>query len=192
MCEASLSYLVFGVWYLKLIPIHSCLTPETAVRPAARPRRLATAFDSLIDRIIANPGADSTLLSIHGMELLATSIESAQDGKDGKDELVAQVLDLIWTGSHQGLTMGQLCESVGANRRTVDRRFMAVRGHSLLIEVNRCRCQRAQHFLTMTELPIKNVCWLAGFHNPKHMRVTFQQITGVTPSLYRERHQRRE
>jgi len=165
MCEASLSYLVFGVWYLKLIPIHSCLTPETAVRPAARPRRLATAFDSLIDRIIANPGADSTLLSIHGMELLATSIESAQDGKDGKDELVAQVLDLIWTGSHQGLTMGQLCESVGANRRTVDRRFMAVRGHSLLTEVNRCRCQRAQHFLSMTDLPLKNVCWLAVMMN---------------------------
>ena len=36
----------------------------------------------------------------------------------------------------------------------------------------------------------KNLCWLAGFHNPKHMRVTFPQITGVTPSLYRERKQR--
>ena len=170
------------------------VTPETAIRPAARPRRLAAAFDRLIDRVASNPSADPTLLSMHAMELLANSIESAhdgKDGKDGKDGLVAQVLDLIWTGSHRALTMGQLCESVGANRRTVDRRFMAARGHSLLTEVNRCRCQRAQHFLSMTELPLKNVCWLTGFHNPKHMRVTFQQITGVTPSMYRERHQRR-
>ena len=131
------------------------------------------------------------------MELLANSIESAQDaqdaqdGKDGGDELVARALYLIWTGSHRGLTMGQLCEALGVNRRTVDRRFMAARGHSLLTEVNHCRCQRARHFLTMTDLPIKNVCFLAGFNNPKHMRVTFQQITGVTPSQYRERHQRR-
>ena len=71
-------------------------------------------------RVASNPSADPTLLSMHAMELLASSIESAHDGKDGKDGLVAQVLDLIWTGSHRGLTMEQLCASVGADRRTVE------------------------------------------------------------------------
>ena len=52
------------------------ITSETAVRPAARPRRLAAAFDRVAD----NPSADPTLLSMRAMELLANSIESAQDG----------------------------------------------------------------------------------------------------------------
>jgi AraC-like DNA-binding protein len=170
------------------------ITPETAVRPAARPRRLAAAFDRLIDRVATNPAADPILLSMHAMELLATSIESAQDGKDGKDggdDLVSRVLDLIWTSSHQGLSMEQLCESVGANRRTVERRFRATRGHSLLTEVNLCRCRRARHFLKMTDLPVKNICWLAGFNNTEQMRVTFQQLVGTTPAQYRRKHQRR-
>jgi len=152
---------------------------------------LAATFDRLVDRIADNPAADPILLSMRAMELLANCIESAQDGKDGGDELVARVLDLIWTGSHRGLTMEQLCESVGANRRTVERRFRAARGHSLLTEVNLCRCRRARHFLERTDLPIKNVCWLAGFTNNEQMRVTFLQLVGTTPGQYRQSHRRR-
>lgn len=170
------------------------IRPETAVRLVAS--SLVGDFDRLIDRVAANPGADATLLSMHAMELLASCIESVQDetcGPARKDEnhssdaLVADGLHLIWTGSHRGLTIDQLCESLGARRRTVDRRFASVRGHSLLSEINHCRCQRAKHFLTKTTLPIKTICWLAGFHNPKHMRETFQQISGTPPSQYRQR-----
>ena len=169
------------------------ITAETAVRQAARPRRLAAAFDSLIDRVAANPSADPILLSMRAMDLLADCIECAQDGKDGKDgkdgdELVTRVLELIWTGSHRGLTMEQICETVGVPRRTVERRFRAIRGHSLLTEVNHSRCRRARHFLESTELPIKNVCWLAGFSNTEQMRVTFLQLVGMTPGQYRLSH----
>ena len=171
------------------------IRPETAVRPAASP--LTDDFDRLIERVAANPAADATLLSTHAMALLAACMEAVQDETGGtadrmlsqeNDALVAEVLHLIWTGSHRGLTIAQLCDAAGANRRTVERRFTAVRGHSLLTEINRCRCQRARHFLTMTTLPLKNICWLAGFHNPKHMRETFRQITGMSPSTYRQRH----
>ena len=169
------------------------ITPETAVRLAARPRRLAAAFDNLVDRIAANPAEDNILISMRTMDLLADCIGCAQDGKDGKDvadDLVARVLDHIWTGSHRGLTMGQLCESVGAPRRTVERRFSEARGHSLLAEMNQCRCRRARHFLETTDLPIKNVSWLAGFNTPQQMRLNFQQMTSMTPEHYRRTHRR--
>ena len=86
--------------------------------------------------------------------------------------------------------MEQLCESVGAHRRTVERRFRAARGHSLLTELNHCRCRRARHFLESTDLPIKNVCWLAGFTNTEQMRVTFLQQMGTTPGQYRDSRRR--
>jgi len=177
------------------------ITPATAVRPAARPRRLAAAFDRLVDRIAADPGADPILLSMRAMDLLADCIECAQDGaaaardakekndaEDGGDALVARMLDLIWTGSHRWMNIDQLCAGVDANRRTMERRFHAARGHGLLTEVNLCRCRRARHFLETTELRVKNICWLAGFRSNEHMRLAFRQLVGMTPEAYRQGH----
>ncbi len=40
--------------------------------------------------------------------------------------------------------------------------------------------------LEKTDLPIKNICWLAGFSNIEQMRVNFLQHLGTTPSQYRQ------
>lgn len=184
------------------------ITPATAVRAAANPLRLEAAFDRLVDRVSNNVAEDSILLSMHAMDVLVDCIESAQEGmsmRDAKDTgtrkstdvgdhseaLVARILDLIWTGSHRGLTMDKLCESVGAKRRSMERWFAAARGHSLLTEVNLCRCRRARHFLETTDLPIKEICWLAGFLNPDQMRTNFLHVVGMLPDQYRQRHRRK-
>ncbi len=160
------------------LPEREFITPATAVGTAASPQVLTAAFDRMVDRVAANPAADPILLSMRAMELLADCIESAQEGvmmktedakaaknaSDAQDsgEFMTRVLDVIWTSSHRGLTMDQLCHLVGAPRRTVKRRFRAARDHSLLTEVNLCHCRRARLFLETTDLPVKNVCWLAG------------------------------
>lgn len=178
------------------------IAPESAVRPAARPRRLAAAFDRFIERVTANPTADPILLSMRSMDLLADCIESARDGtlmqdtqeglkaEDGGDALVSRMLNLIWTGSHRDLTMDQLCEMVGAKRRSMERWFRDARGHSLLTEVNLCRYRRARRLLETTDLPVKNVCWLAGFRNTEQMRHSFLQAVGMAPENYRRLHLR--
>jgi LacI family transcriptional regulator len=108
--------------------------------------------------------------------------------KHGEDNLAARMLDLIWTGSHRGMSTEQMCQLLGANRRTVERKFREARGHSLLTEVNLCRCRRARHLLEKTDLPIKNICWLAGFSNIEQMRMNFLQYLETTPSQYRQAH----
>jgi AraC-like DNA-binding protein len=172
------------------------ITAKTACRPAAKPQQLAAAFDRLVDRISDNPSANPMLFSMHAMDLLADCIESAQDGtdgtdgkdgKDGSNAWVARMLNLIWTGSHRDLTVDQLCELVGVRRRSMERWFTMARGHSMLTEVNLCRCRRARHFLETTDLPIKNICWLAGFRNTEQMRVNFQRLVGMSPDQYRLR-----
>ncbi len=72
----------------------------------------------------------------------------------------------------------------------MERRFRAARGHTLLTEMNICRCRRAKHFLEVTDLPVKSICWLAGFSNTQQMRVTFLQLEGRSPSRYREERRR--
>jgi AraC-like DNA-binding protein len=113
---------------------------------------------------------------------------SMHEEKHGEDNLAARMLDLIWTGSHRGMSTEQMCQLLGANRRTVERKFREARGHSLLTEVNLCRCRRARHLLEKTDLPIKNICWLAGFSNIEQMRMNFLQHLGTTPSQYRQAH----
>lgn len=172
------------------------VTPKTAIRRAARPRQLAAAFDQFIDQVTANPLEDPVLLSMHAMKLVALSIESARHSDPEKpegsrssasDDLVSRITNLIWTVSHRGMSVDQLCELAGVNRRTIERRFRAARGQPLLDEIHLCRCSRARHFLERTDLPIKNVCWLVGFSNVEQMRVVFHRITGMTPGEYRNK-----
>ncbi|MFM2198524.1 MAG: hypothetical protein RLZZ505_1956 [Verrucomicrobiota bacterium] len=178
------------------------VTPETAVRTAARPRRLAAAFDRLIDRVAANPAMDTIILSMRGMDLLADCIESARNGEnegqtksvedalEGSEAIVNRMLEMIWGGSHRNLTIDQLCEAVGAKRRSMERWFRDARGHSLLTELNICRCRRARRLLETTDLPVKNVCWLAGFRSIEQMRLNFIQTVGVAPEHYRQARRR--
>ncbi|MCW1886061.1 AraC family transcriptional regulator [Luteolibacter flavescens] len=177
------------------------VTPKTAIRPAARPRQLASAFDQFIDHITANPLENPILLSMHAMKLVALSIESARHPAPEKpgdtiapppanDDLVTRTMNLIWTVSHRGMSVDQLCELADVNRRTLERRFRAARGHTLLDEIHLCRCSRARHFLERTDLPVKNICWLVGFTNVEQMRLVFHRITGVTPGEYRTKLQR--
>jgi AraC-like DNA-binding protein len=183
------------------------ITAETACRPVVNPMQLVAAFDRLIDRVAANTAGDLTLLSLRAMDLLADCIESAQskleiknpqdasilnpsEENDDREALTVRILDLIWTGSHRDLTTDQLCESVGVKRRNMERWFMVARGHSLRAEVNLCRCRRARHFLETTDLPIKNICWLAGFRNTDQMRMNFLNLVGVLPDQYRQSYRR--
>jgi transcriptional regulator GlxA family with amidase domain len=109
---------------------------------------------------------------------------------EGSDALVNRMLELIWGGSHRSLTMDQLCEAVGAKRRSMERWFRDARGHSLLTEINICRCRRARRLLETTDLPVKNVCWLAGFRNIEQMRLNFLQTVGMAPEYYRKNRRR--
>jgi AraC-like DNA-binding protein len=178
------------------------VTPGTAVRQVVRSQDLTVAFDRMIDRVAATAAADPILLSMRAMDLLVDCIEFARGGQDVQnastpeasgecgEALVARMTDLIWTGSHRDLTIDQLCEAVGTKRRSMERWFRKARGRSLLSEVNLCRSRRAQHFLETTDLPLKNICWLAGFRNTEQMRLTFLQLVGMPPDHYRQSHRR--
>lgn len=174
-----------------------------AVRPLAKPRAIEELFDHLIDSIHQQPTQNSILLSMHGMSLIASAIEGSADDlsssnrrgitKSGgvSDPSVEGALDLIWTQSHRPLSVRQIAERLSVSRRTLERRFLAELGHSILEEINACRFSRAKRLLCETNLPVKNVAYLAGFASPERMRVSFLQREGLSPSDYRRKGLRR-
>ncbi len=80
-----------------------------------------------------------------------------------------------------------IAEASGMSRSSLERRFRAVVGRSPLAELVRERVERAQHLLVNSELSIKEIAKVAGFHDVRHLSVTFRIKTGLTPSKYRTR-----
>ncbi len=168
-------------------------------RAVERVQALATArrgFDRLLDRIHRQPTQNSILLSLHVMALLAALIEGStlrtlsltalrDDPAQVADSIVSAAMDFIWTRSHQPLSVPQIAHALNVNRRTLERRFQGVLGHSILAEVNACRLSRARRLLAETDLPIKVVTRLAGFSSDERMRVTFIECQGLSPAAYR-------
>ncbi len=170
----------------------------SAVRKANDPEVVQRAFDRLLGNIHSNPSQNTLLLSLHAMSLLATVIEAALpeeaarassslDDSELTDPVVAQAVEVIWTRSHYPLTVPKIAQALGVNRRTLERRFTAERGQSILDEINDCRLSRAKRLLEETDLPIKVVTHLAGFSSEQRMRATFLGCEGILPSEHRMR-----
>jgi AraC-like DNA-binding protein len=179
------------------------IRPSRAVEPSRQPRQLAQAFDRVLERIHAHPTQNSILLSVPAMALVAFAIEQAtgeslQPGDrttleldDVHDPVVVQTLELIWTHSHRGLSVDQIARRLPITRRTLDRRFQAATGRSVLEEIHNCRLSRAKRLLAETDLPVKTVAYLAGFSSAERMRVLFLRTENISPFDFRLRSLRR-
>jgi transcriptional regulator GlxA family with amidase domain len=102
------------------------------------------------------------------------------------DPVVQRALELIWTHSHYPMSVSDIARQLPVTRRTLDRRFVDVTGHSVLDEINACRLSRAKRLLADTDLPVKTVARLAGFSSTERLRVTFVEREGMSPTVFRK------
>jgi LacI family transcriptional regulator len=100
------------------------------------------------------------------------------------DSDVAAALRHIRRHAVEGLSVKQLLDEVPVNRRTLERRFVTVLGHTPLEEIRRIRLERAK-VLLQTDLPVYEVAKQSGFATPEYMATSFLQSTGMTPTAYR-------
>ena len=124
-------------------------------------------------------------------DALAQQVEDAMDsGKASTsrqdDPIVQRALEIIWSQGPNSISVSDIARQLPVTRRTLDRRFVEVTGHSVLEEINSCRLSRAKRLLTETELPVKTVAHLAGFNSSERMRVLFIEREGTSPTTYRK------
>jgi AraC-like DNA-binding protein len=178
------------------------IAPARAVAALHETARLTEQFDDLLERVRSNPVQNSILLSLHGLGLIADALESTAAGavvgtdaaihppvQSGlEDPITRQAMEIIWTHSHRPISVSDIAKQLPVTRRTLDRRFTAATGRTVLDEINACRVSRAKRLLVETTLPIKTVSYLAGFSSVERMRVLFVEQEGASPSVYRETH----
>jgi LacI family transcriptional regulator len=71
-------------------------------------------------------------------------------------------------------------------RRMLEYKFRGLVGHTILEEIRRVRVQRVKQLLTDTDLSMPAIARRSGFSTPQRMAVVFRQLTGLTPSAYRQ------
>ncbi len=103
------------------------------------------------------------------------------------DVHLAAALRFIGDHAGQAIGVGDVLRAVRIARRTLELRFRALLGRSVLGEIRRVRLERARFLLTTTDLAMPAVAQAAGFGNAKQFATVFGAAEGLSPVRYRQR-----
>lgn len=79
----------------------------------------------------------------------------------------------------------------GLTERSFLRRFRRATGQSPLDYIQTLRIEEAKQLLETTDMAFDDVAAEVGYNEPSAFRHLFRRLVGITPSVYRRRHQRR-
>ena len=105
------------------------------------------------------------------------------------DREVAAAMRFIREHACNGINVDDVLQHMSLSRRTLDRRFARIFGHSPSDEIERLRLERIKQLLAETNYPLPRVADLAGFEHSEHMGTLFRRKTGQTPGEYRKSHE---
>jgi LacI family transcriptional regulator len=153
--------------------------PLSSVRIGAE--QIGHAAVALLEQLLRGKKVPKAVPRIPPMEVVT---RQSTDVLAVEDTDVAAALRHIHEHATEGLSVKQMLEAVPINRRTLERRFVSVLGHTPLEEIRRVRLERAK-VLLQTDLPIYQIALQSGFATPEYLATTFFQALGVTPTAYR-------
>ncbi|GIW77755.1 MAG: XylR family transcriptional regulator [Phycisphaerae bacterium] len=108
-----------------------------------------------------------------------------------EDRDVASAIKYIRANAHRSIQVEDVLREVPINRRALERRFKRAIGRSPAAELRRQRIEIAKQLLAGTDHSMADIARRAGFQYPQHMAVAFRQLTGLTPSEYRDQFQKK-
>ncbi len=145
-------------------------------------KRIGYEAAALLDQLIRGrrPATNENLLPPLGI----TTRQSTDLFACG-DEKVRQVMRFIKDNATAGINVKDLLRAVPMGRRTLERRFTAVVGHSAAEEIRRAKIERVRQLLTSSDLSVPEIAEACGFAYAEHMIPLFARYHGSTPAAFR-------
>lgn len=148
-------------------------------------------FEYLLEAVHRKPSVNSSAFSRQAVGLLSHFIvnphgDPARQKNELQDDAVKAAIEYIWNYSHGIVDVPAVAARAGIARRTLDRRFKAATGRSVLDEIQFCRVSRAVRLLQETDMPVKHIVHRAGFRSDEHLRLAFRKAFGKSPLDYRK------
>ncbi|MEQ8847303.1 XylR family transcriptional regulator [Botrimarina sp.] len=102
-----------------------------------------------------------------------------------EDEDISAALQIIHRDQGRGVSVDSIVEELAVSRRSLEKRFRAVLGRSILEEIQLARLDHSKRLLLDSSYPISRVARLAGFGSVGYFIQFFQRRVGKTPGKYR-------
>ncbi len=136
----------------------------------------------MLNERIENPSRPSQELQLPPLRVVA---RASSDLIAIDDPDVAAVLRLINEHYADDINVAWLMQRVPAARRTLERRFKALVGRTMLEQIHHVRLRKAKELLAESDLGVKVVAQRCGFANARWMADTFRRKLRTTPMRFR-------
>ncbi|MGC4068649.1 MAG: substrate-binding domain-containing protein [Polyangiaceae bacterium] len=103
------------------------------------------------------------------------------------DPVVRRAVEWIESQAGSRFSVPKVAKSVGVTRQTLERRFRAVLGRTVLQEVRRAHLQIAKRLLASTTYELSRVAKESGFASSSQLSVVFSKELGMPPGSYRRK-----
>jgi len=138
----------------------------------------------LLDSLIQGGPAPATMILVPPRRLLA---RASSDVRGSQDAEIARIRQWMRENIHSPMSVKTLLEQTHLSRRTLERRYSALAGHTAHEEICRLRIERAQALLRGTSLSIEQVATQSGYSGYMTFALAFRRATGMTASAFRRR-----
>ena len=105
------------------------------------------------------------------------------------DPEVAAAVRYIRRAAAGPVRIDAVADAAATARRTLERRFKRVMGHTMHEETILARVRLAREMLAVSDRPLPAVAAACGFNSLKHFHETFRRHAADTPAAYRRAHQ---
>lgn len=103
------------------------------------------------------------------------------------DPDVVRAIRFIRANAGVPFQVDEVVEAVPLSRRSLERRFRELLGHSISDEITKAHVERAKQLLSTTDLPMSQIAAACGFANSTRFGIVFRNALGESPTDYRRR-----
>ncbi len=101
------------------------------------------------------------------------------------DSVVAQTVRMIRRDACTGLNVSDLVKRLPVSRRSLEQRFRASRGRTVLEELHQERLRAACRLLRTTDLTVERIAMECGFSSLQRFYIQFRETYSMTPGRWR-------
>jgi transcriptional regulator GlxA family with amidase domain len=154
----------------------------------------ATAFLNLVLYLVERFGGHARaniaakLLLVDGHRPSQLPYVAALPGRTHDDLIVHEIQQHVDTHLDEPLQTAKLASQFGLSIRSLNRRFTTATGRGPQAYLQQVRVRQAQRLLETTGESVDQVRRASGYHDPAAFRRAFRQITGLSPTSYRNRY----
>lgn len=144
--------------------------------------RIGYAAARMLDDMLHGKPAPSEPLLLPPTELVT---RQSTDTLAFPDPQLGEAIRFIRENLHRPIQVLDVARAAGISRRSLERRFENILGHSPAREIQHVRLKYAKRLLRETDMSIGDVAAASGYGSLEYMIRIFQKTTGRSPRTYR-------